>query len=184
MYVDRHPKKVIRKEPLVTEAGRLCIACRKRHPLDAFGIDRRYHDGRCKYCRKCAREKWKHWASKNPERVRDAARGVSRRAREADPEKQKLALRSSRLKCKYGITLKEFLGLIEAQGGRCLICTAEMVPRAQGRDKRALLACVDHDHSTGKIRGVLCNNCNRGLGLFGEDVLRLRLAAEDLEAHK
>jgi hypothetical protein len=56
------------------------------------------------------------------------------------------------------------------QQGRCAIC------------KRALATvCIDHDHATGKFRGLLCNQCNLGLGAFADSAGRLRQAADYVE---
>lgn len=62
----------------------------------------------------------------------------------------------------YGITAEEYKILYEAQGGRCAICR-----RATGATRRL---AVDHDHKTGRVRGLLCKPCNRyGLGMFARD---------------
>lgn len=65
------------------------------------------------------------------------------------------------LKRRYGIGADEVDTMIEAQGGVCPICGRENPEH------------VDHDHATGKVRGILCFNCNGGLGQFGDDVDRL-----------
>ncbi len=68
---------------------------------------------------------------------------------------------------KYGITLEQFDELFQAQDGVCAICgKPEWV--VQSGKLREL--SVDHDHRTGKIRGLLCCNCNRALGLLNDDV--------------
>ena len=64
------------------------------------------------------------------------------------------------------------MGLLERQRGLCAIC--KKIP------DRAL--CVDHCHSTGKVRGLLCHKCNMGLGLYSED-LEIMLAAMTYVAH-
>ena len=74
----------------------------------------------------------------------------------------------------YGITLEEYYKLIEFQGGGCYICGRKQEP-----DGRKL--SIDHDHSNGKVRGVLCYACNKALGLFYDKPERLRKAAEYLE---
>ena len=66
----------------------------------------------------------------------------------------------------YGVSLDEVLALLEAQGGRCAICGSEGF-RIE-KQSRFMLA-LDHCHSTGRVRGMLCHNCNRALGLLQED---------------
>lgn len=70
---------------------------------------------------------------------------------------------------RYGIGAVEVAALIERQGGLCAICGREDPEH------------VDHDHATGRIRGVLCFNCNGGLGQFGDDIHRLSQAIEYLQ---
>lgn len=74
----------------------------------------------------------------------------------------------------YGITEVEYWALYEAQGGRCYGCQ-----RATGKTKKL---SVDHDHKTGKVRGLLCTLCNRDvLGHLREDVDALRRLADYIE---
>jgi hypothetical protein len=73
--------------------------------------------------------------------------------------------RDYHLKRRYGIGVAEFDDLVRGQGGACPICT------------KADPEHVDHDHVTGRVRGILCFNCNGGLGQFGDDAQRLYRAA-------
>jgi predicted nucleic acid-binding Zn ribbon protein len=75
----------------------------------------------------------------------------------------------------YGITAEEWAALLERQGGVCAICGSGEWP---GKDNRPH---ADHDHVTDRVRGALCGNCNNGLGMFGDDPVRLRAAADYLE---
>lgn len=84
--------------------------------------------------------------------------------------------RNSTLMRKYGIGIIEFEKMLEAQGGACAIC------RGQESESRPL--SVDHDHDTGKVRGLLCQKCNRGLGLFGDNVSNLASAFLYLEVNR
>lgn len=59
---------------------------------------------------------------------------------------------------KYGITTEQYEQQKEKQNGRCLLCNSEKK------------LCIDHDHKTGVFRGLLCNNCNRSLGLLKENI--------------
>jgi len=70
----------------------------------------------------------------------------------------------------YGITLQEADQLLKEQGGVCAICGDEL------RDSRGYSPHIDHDHVTGKIRGILCFNCNSGLGQFKDDPRLLQAA--------
>lgn len=73
------------------------------------------------------------------------------------------------LKRKYNITLEEYNKIFELQNGCCAICG-----KHQSSLRRSL--CVDHNHSTGKIRGLLCDICNHGLGSFYDSINLLESA--------
>jgi hypothetical protein len=81
------------------------------------------------------------------------------------------------LKNKYGITFDQYSVLLGAQGNACKICGSF----SPGASKKYF--SIDHDHQTGKIRGILCHGCNAGLGMFKEDTKSLRQAAIYLEAN-
>lgn len=68
----------------------------------------------------------------------------------------------------YGLSDADFAQMLKDQGGLCKLCS----------EKPA--ACVDHDHSTGRVRGLLCQGCNTGLGRFKDDPARLARAIEYL----
>ncbi len=81
--------------------------------------------------------------------------------------------RDAFLRNKYNITLKQYNELHKLQNGKCRICD-----RSQDTLGKALN--VDHDHKTNRVRGLLCNNCNRGLGHFMDDKDILTRALEYL----
>lgn len=77
----------------------------------------------------------------------------------------------------YKMTDAEFNELWNVQSGRCAICRVELLPR--GRQPNAV--AVDHNHDTGSVRGLLCQACNRGIGLFYDNPSILQSAAKYLE---
>ena len=74
------------------------------------------------------------------------------------------AISSRYLEREYGITIDEYNSLLKKQNYRCAICGGEGFLMDSSRHKIKLV--VDHDHKTGAVRGLLCHNCNRALGLF------------------
>lgn len=79
----------------------------------------------------------------------------------------------------YGITIHEYEKILEKQGGVCGICgSSDSKTKGVGR------FCIDHDHQTGKIRGLLCSSCNRGIGLLGDSIDNLKNAIEYLRRNK
>lgn len=66
-------------------------------------------------------------------------------------------VKSSKLKSCFGISLEEFNLMLKEQNGKCLIC---------GKQQGDKYFAVDHNHTTGKIRGLLCSRCNRSLGWY------------------
>lgn len=82
-------------------------------------------------------------------------------------------------KTKYGMKPGAFASMLKSQGGCCAICRVSVIVKRHG----ARAACVDHDHSTGAVRGILCRRCNSALGLFSDKVESLESAARYLKHH-
>ena len=97
----------------------------------------------------------------------------------------KASVRKYNIKAKYGIEASDVEVMLEEQNHKCDICCKpiELSLNDQGSnyDSRA---CVDHDHETKKIRGILCVLCNMGLGKFKDDICSLERAIEYLNKHK
>ena len=73
-----------------------------------------------------------------------------------------------RIKSLYGITVEEKYNMLLSQNNRCKICKTPFI-----KEKKALMPHIDHDHATGKVRGLLCDYCNRGLGAFKDKIANL-----------
>lgn len=71
----------------------------------------------------------------------------------------------------YGLTPEKYQYLLSQQNGNCAICKNPPNIRLNGRIKSL---AVDHDHKSNKVRGLLCDRCNRALGLFGDDLIILQ----------
>jgi len=82
------------------------------------------------------------------------------------------------LKFKYGMSLEDYERMLVQQGGRCAICGSL---ESHGKTQHFV---VDHDHTTGEIRALLCNRCNPAIGMMGDDPDRLEAAARYLRAFK
>lgn len=96
------------------------------------------------------RERARKFALNNPDRVKK----YQKTWKERHPEKRKLYTRNSRIRA-YGIEPETYYLMLEQQGHRCAICKAE--------PKRRMMS-IDHNHDTGKVRGLLCDGCNLSLG--------------------
>lgn len=126
------------------------------------------------------------YRERHPERVRayeaqyradnrDVVIERTKRWRLANPETYRTGKLRQRLK-RFGLTLEQFNALVEQQGGVCAICkNPEMWNR---KDVKRL--SVDHCHATGRVRGLLCNRCNRAIGLLGDNDRLCVAAAEYL----
>jgi hypothetical protein len=141
--------------------------CRRGHPLVGDNLRKVWERGPKAFrwrCRKCIaislakrREQFGRWEAKNP--------GAAKRSN----TKTKLK--------KYGITPEDFGRMVREQDGKCPICQQKL----GGPSRGARHPVVDHCHESGLVRGILCNKCNRGLGLFGDDRERLQAALDYLQ---
>jgi hypothetical protein len=140
-----------------------CTKCLETKPLDQFsphsqGADRL--QPRCKVCRAVDK---KGSYRRDPEKHRQYQRAWNR----ANPERKAAHDR----KQKYGITQEDFELMKQEQGGLCAIC------------REAAAVFVDHNHTTGKNRGLLCQHCNFMIGQAKESTKRLAQAIEYLNGH-
>lgn len=88
--------------------------------------------------------------------------------------------RAVSLRKSFGIELHEYKEMLDSQGGVCAICgNSETVTR----DGVVINLAVDHCHTTGAVRGLLCRGCNHGIGNFRDDAERLRKAVAYVERH-
>lgn len=141
-----------------------CTVCKQTKPIEEFGRrggqTRFAHHvkSRCKLCE------------------RDQAREYKRKKALEDP----LAARRYWLMFKYGLTLEQYAKMLEEQGGVCKICEKpESYIDVRFGKIRPLV--VDHCHTTGKVRGLLCNNCNTGLGQVADNIQWFEKAIAYLE---
>lgn len=137
---------------------KICSACRQELPLESFYKDCTQPDGRQYTCKTCRATQVKAW-------------------KEAKPGLYKATLRRSQLKLKYGITQEQFDSLLKKQGFACAICGANNPSHSSGQ------WCVDHDHKTGAVRGLLCAHCNLGLGHLQDSISVLFKAIKYLESN-
>ena len=147
-----------------------CIKCGVLQPLDSFYKAKGTRDGLRGDCKNCfgARAKARYplvreaniararkWREENLERFQ-----ANQRRMRSTPE-AKLRARAGHLKRKFGMTVEQYDAMLAAQGGGCCIC---------GRPPREDISLhIDHDHSTGIVRGILCFRCNNALADFQED---------------
>lgn len=95
----------------------------------------------------------------------------AREWRNNNPDKVK----NTELRARFGITLEDYNSMIEKQGGVCAICGKE-------EPYNGYSLSVDHCHATGKVRGLLCSNCNRAIGLFKDSLEVIEKAISYLES--
>lgn len=160
-----------------------CIRCGQEKPLESFYRHPKMKDGRLNKCIDCVRSYSRQWHDANRDRI--SAREKARRSTaEYKARKNELNRRSvenyrkrmgdeaykarqnrkamvARLKASHGLTVEQLEKMLADQGHACAICRE---PLALTGNRN-----VDHDHETGRIRGLLCRPCNTGLGNFRDD---------------
>jgi hypothetical protein len=130
-----------------------CRECGESHT----GYTRGGGGGRFLYCPTC-----KPIATARNKAAKNDARRLSTAG---SPEAVKAKNRRSNLR-RYGLTADQYDAMLEKQNGVCLLCADP--PKGEGHGASSRLH-VDHDHETGKVRALLCNNCNRAIGHFRDD---------------
>jgi len=155
-----------------------CKKCLIIKPLEEFYFHKSPRDQRTGKCKECILEEGALYQKANPEVCHKKSNkyAAKERARQLKIKNRKLEARNSQMKLKYGITLEDYEILLKAQEGRCAICGIH-------EDLLTRALAIDHCHTTGKIRGLLCNYCNPGLGSFRDSVKSLQAAIMYLQSH-
>ncbi len=152
----------------VTEADtKVCSCCKREKSIFDFGKKK---NGQCKStCRKCDAKIMREWCKRNPDKAAKATRSYYQK----NGDYWRLWRR-----CKdKGITIKEYLEMFRVHNGRCDICGVFHLEL-----NRSL--CIDHNHETGKIRGLLCDSCNQMLGRAKDNPVILEQAVSYLKEHE
>jgi hypothetical protein len=144
--------------------------------LSEFGKDKHRGDGLTTRCRSCRNAQNRHYFANHPE-MRKKHNDLNKEKRKeyySTPE-NKLKLRNNHLKKGFNLTHEDYEEMLKKQNGVCLICKRHRVASNKGH------MTIDHCHATGKIRGILCSWCNRGLGVFEDNVQFLKNAIKYLK---
>ena len=156
------------------------VAARQKQQREAQRKFRKENAELIKARKKAWREAQK---AKDPEWVRRESRkrmADEKRHFALYPEKAKRHQKRRNLKARFNLSIKEFDRMLAAQKGLCAICGQPERAKLNGIVKHL---SVDHDHSTGQIRDLLCNACNRAIGLMQENQEALIRAADYLKRH-
>lgn len=147
------------------QLARVCSRCKEEKPYTAFRVHKRGARTKCPgrvcrstTCKDCAAQQVREWSAKHPERRKVHSHRCHRK----------------QLLRKYGLDEMQYQQMLAAQGGCCAICGG-----LRGKYKLA----VDHDHTTGVVRGLLCQPCNRALGYFKDSPSVLQAATTYLQKH-
>ncbi|WEU67394.1 endonuclease VII [Xanthomonas phage JGB6] len=116
-------------------------------------------------CKECGRNIAKKWHADNKERE------LERRKKYYQENKEVITAQidASRIRRKYGISKEQVEEMSKAQNGCCAICN----------QKKKMV--IDHCHTTGRVRGLLCNGCNTAIGMMGENIEAFQAAIKYLE---
>lgn len=148
-----------------------CSQCKTTKTVDSFYKDKSHSDGHHSHCKECHKAKGREY--RNDPIRRDLLNERSRKWRLDNPEKAKKFQRNAYYKNMYGLTLDDYTEMFDNQNGLCAICNT-------GNSSWGKLA-VDHCHISGKVRGLLCFNCNTSIGKMNDSPSLLRKAANYLE---
>lgn len=154
----------------IINKSKICGKCENEYPATSeyFYRQRGGKYGFASRCKKCVAEYDKYY--------QQSEKGRRYRKKYQQSEKGKMSVLKSHLKLVYGITIEEWNKVFFEQNGCCAICGIHQSELNRQLD-------IDHNHRTGKIRGLLCNNCNRMIGIAKENKNVLQNAIDYL-SHK
>lgn len=151
-----------------------CTKCEIEKELSEF---RPSKDGkfrvasRCKDCDKCYYQENKEQIKQKVKKYREQHKDELNKKHKEYIKKNKDKYINRKLIFLYGITLNDYNSMLENQNGVCAICSKKETRKTHGTLNKLF---VDHNHKTNKVRGLLCNHCNRALGEVKENIIILK----------
>ena len=133
---DKKDVAVFMEQNRIAMHEKQCSRCNQTLPVFAFGVDRASKDDLSRVCKVCLKEITAEYWKRKPELMAEYSRKYL-------------------MKRLYNITLADYDAMFEDQGGVCAICGLPEIRRR---------LCVDHNHATGEVRGLLCTICNLAVG--------------------
>lgn len=146
--------------------------CQVVKPLDAFHTAKGNRDGHSNRCKACVAE----YAKQRYQANRDQVQAINKAWQDKNPDGQ----RSARYKVRFGITAADYDAKLASQGGVCAICGR---PETKRNQSGLMSLAVDHNHTTGQVRGLLCYRCNTTLGGLDEDTAIMRAMIDYLHRY-
>ena len=147
--------------------NKVCIKCKRELSLEDF-YKSTNKGGYQNCCKRCTKKRMKDYYIDNSDKIKE-------RQKEWNKNNKQHA-RDYSLNYRYGLTLEQYNDMFESQSGCCAICEIH-----QSELNKTL--SVDHNHSTGEVRGLLCTACNQSLGKVKEDVNILNSMIEYIEKY-
>lgn len=131
-----------------------CTECKELKTIESFYKSKSNPDGLFYKCKICVGAKNKAYAIKNRDKIKSYNAEWMKRCRKYNPD----ISRESKLRNSYKMTMLDYKKMVESQNGSCAICLRTPKPGKK--------LFIDHDHSTGNVRGLLCAVCNMFLGVI------------------
>lgn len=167
--------------------NKTCTKCNINKEIEEFGFSR--PGVRRSNCKECKRKYNKEYLGKNPDKAKkykENRKEQQKQYRNANKQKRNEYLkewgknnpekkRAQKYRFRYGIDLQDYEVMLKSQENCCKICGSKETNR-----KNTEYFAVDHCHETGKVRGLLCYNCNSGLGKFKDNPELLEKAIDYL----
>jgi hypothetical protein len=157
------------------KATKICATCKVEKPVTEFGVNNDCKDGLHYYCKSCwakrRRETYKA-IRKDPVRLRKLLDGVNRYNKRHQHKRN--------LRHNYDMSVEQYQRMLTEQGGLCVICRK---PEKKKRKGVLQKLSVDHCHTSGRVRGLLCSRCNLMIGMAHENPEILARAIDYLKPH-
>lgn len=148
----------------MTEEARVCTKCGEKKPTSEFYRHKHSKSGFYSVCTKCTLKHQNKYYCKHDQQRKEYANQYRSNHRDTILKYN----RDKRFK-KYGLTKDQFLEILDRQNNLCAICHKK--PPVD----------IDHDHRTGRVRGILCRRCNAAIGVFDDSIDLLRNSISYLE---